>query len=1007
MRVLGLDGGIASIGWAVLDLDEGLGRIVAAGVRTFEKPETDKERIPTNAIRRQKRLARRTLRRRVQRMQQVRRLLFAHGLLDRDDRGALGERHLDPWALRAAGLERLLQPIEFAVVLGHIARHRGFWSNSKRDRGANADPDTSKMLGAIEATRDRLGGRTFGAMLAHDTQADERKRNRAGDYAHTPLRRDLRDEVKALFAAQRRLGSTFATKELEDVYAPLAFDQRPLQDSEHLLGNCPFEAEQRRTSKRAYSFELFRLLSKLAHTRLLGRGWERSLTEDEIGRITADFGSQKSISYKSVRKLLDLSPDARFADVTPDDEKNDIAARRGQAAAGTSTLRDIAGSAWESLRHTPQRLDRIAEVLTFRESLATIREGLIEAGVEPPLLDGIMAAAEAGKLAVFKGAAHISAKAARAIIPHLRLGIVYSDACAEAGYDHAARPVTDINDVKNPVARKALGEMLKQVRAIMRVYGKPDRIHIELARDMGKSAEERSEITHGIEKRNREKDREAVQFAELVGRPPSGPEELLRYELWQEQQQRCLYSDIAISPAQLVATDNSVQVDHILPWSRFGDDSFINKTLCLARENQHKRGRTPYEWFSGDRPQDWEAFERRVEACKEMKGAKKRGFYLRRNAAEVEERFRTRNLNDTRYATRLLLDMLKRQYPKDDTVYVRARPGSLTAKLRRGWGLEGLKKDADGNRVEDDRHHALDAMVIAATTESMLQGLTRRFQDAEERGSHRDFSALDQPWPGFRLDAEAAMRAVFVSREERRRVAGKKHDDTIKQVRVRDGREVVFERREVASLKESDLARLKDADRNGAIADAIRQWIAAGKPKDAPPRSHKGDVIRKVRLETNDKPAVAVRGGTADRGDMARVDVFREVTAKGKTRFHMVPVYPHQVVACSQPPSRAVVAYKAEELWTDVSKLEFAFSLWSNSLVEVVKPDGEVILGYFRGLDRGTAAIGIADQCSPRAVRAGIGTKTLLRFSKLAVDRLGRRIPIPQETRTWHGVVCT
>ena len=79
-----------------------------------------------------------------------------------------------------------------------------------------------------------------------------------------------------------------------------------------------------------------------------------------------------------------------------------------------------------------------------------------------------------------------------------------------------------------------------------------------------------------------------------------------------------------------------------------------------------------------------------------MKGRKKGGFYLRRNAQEVEGRFRNRNLGDTRYATRLLLDLLKRHYPECG---VQARPGALTAKLRRAWGVEDLKKDAAGKRL--------------------------------------------------------------------------------------------------------------------------------------------------------------------------------------------------------------------------------------------------------------------------------------------------------------------
>ncbi|MDE2200641.1 MAG: type II CRISPR RNA-guided endonuclease Cas9 [Rhodospirillales bacterium] len=1023
MRIFGLDGGIASIGWAVIDQDGEGGRIIACGSRCFDPPETAKERTPTNALRRQYRLARRVVRRRRQRMQRVRHLLAEHGLLAGAGRDALRARRLDPWALRADGLDRALTAGEFAAVLGHIARHRGFWSNSKRDRGANAADDTSKMLKAMETTRARLGAwRSVGEMLARDPAIGERKRNRGGDYSRTVLRDDLRHETRLLFERQHALGNPFATAELEAAYAPAAFDQRPLQDSEHLLAKCLFEREEKRTARRSYVFEMFRLLSRLANLKLATSNGERRLGAEEIRRIADDFGHQKGITYKSLRRLLDLDPGARFADVGPEDEGRDVVARTGNAAEGSYTLRQTIGAApWAALRNTPERLDRIAEVLTFRESLPSIRRGLDEAGVEPLIAEAILAGVEDGKFRNFTGAGHISAKAARRIIPHLARGMVYSEACAEAGYDHAARAPTALAEVKNPVARKALGEMLKQVRALIAEYGLPERMHVELARDVGKSAEERAEIKNGIDKRNKERDRARERFRELLGREPAGADDMLRFELYEEQCGRCLYSDEEIPPTAIFSSDNRVQVDHILPWSRFGDDSFINKTLCLASANQNKRGRTPYEWFQQDRPQDWEAFGVRVGACLKMKGRKKRGFYLRQNASEVEEAFRNRNLGDTRYATRLLLEFLARHYPADGQVHVLARPGALTAKLRRAWGLEGVKKGEDGKRLPDDRHHALDAVVLAATGQAMVERLTRAFQEAERRGLPREFGAVSQPWPGFREETEAAVAAVFVSRSERRRARGEAHAATIKQVRTIDGADIVFERKDIFKLTPADLDRIPIPAPYGRVTDpaglrdamvvALRSWIEAGKRKDSLPRSAKGDVIRKVRVASDGKVAVQIRGGTADRGEMTRVDVFRTTDRKGRARFHLVPIYPHQVadrINHPAPPNRAVVAYKPENEWTLIdNNFEFLFSLYPNSLVEVTKSGGEIIGGYFKGLHRGTGAINLAQQKSQSAITDGIGAKTLLALRKHTVDRLGRVSEVPRETRTWHGVACT
>ncbi len=820
------------------------------------------------------------------------------------------------------------------------------------------------------------------------------------------------------------MGSDRATQALEAAFVHAAFWQRPLQASEHLVERCPFEQSHKRTAKRSYAFELFRLLSRLANLSLTSGAAEWRLAPEQIARVTADFGTQKQITYRGLRKLLDLTPQTRFAGVAPDDEKRDVVARSGGAAEGTAALREAVGDAgWRSLLHTPGVMDRIAEILTFRDDPASIRAGLEQAGAEPVVAEAIMAGVKRGAFAKFAGAGHISAKAARSLIPQLARGLKYHEACEEVGYDHSTRQETRIEDVRNPVARKALGEMLKQVRAMVQEFGLPELMHVELARDVGKSAEERDKIASGIEKRNKDKDRLRAEFAELLGHEPGSGDDLLRFELWKEQNCRCLYSDEMIPPQAIVATNNMVQVDHILPWSRFGDDSFINKTLCFAHANQAKRDHTPFEWFSAERPAEWAAFEARVEGCKTMKGRKKRGFYLRRNAAEVQERFRERNLNDTRYATRLLLDLLKRIYPKDDKVHVRARLGALTAKLRRAWGLDDIKKNQNGQRKDDDRHHALDAIVVAATSQQMLQSLTLDAQKAERQGRPRDFLFTDipEPWLGFREQTRTVVENVFVSRAERRRARGEAHAATIRQVREQNGEKVVYDRKAVEKLTLADLDKIPVPVPYGRVVapevlrnemvEELRRWIDAGKPKDDPPRSPKGDVIKKVRVASKDKVAVGVRGGSADRGEMARVDVFAQTDARGRARFFLVPIYPHQVADLEvfpQPPDRAVVAYKAELVgWTLIdSSFAFQFSLYANSLVKVVTPDGEEIIGYFKGVDRSTGAISLAMPESSRALRRGIGAKTLLSFQKLSVDRLGRISVVSQEVRTWHGAAC-
>ncbi len=1014
-RRFGIDLGIGSCGWAVVDMPYGgtSGAIVAMGSWLFDVPETAKERTPTNQIRRIMRGMRRVLGRRRQRMNGIRALLKRHGLIDSDAKSVFHAAGLDPWAMRAEGLDRRLTPLEFAVALAHIAKHRGFRSNSKRDR-ANAPADeTSKMKSAIEATRLKFAAyRTAGEAFAKDPAFAGRKRNRDGDFTRSILRDDQAREVAILFDRQRRLGNTFASAELEAAYGPLAFDQRPMADSEDKVGFCPFEPGERRAAKHSYAYEMFRFLSRLSALRV-GRG-ERALTPEEIVAAEKDFGTQQSMTFKRLRKLIGLDEAELFQGVPAAEEgKRDVVARSGKMCPGTAALKDVAGAAWGSLLATPARLDRIAAVLSFRESIGSIRAGLIEAGVETPLLEAILGGVENGTLSKFSGAGHISAKAARNLIPHLARGLVYSDACTAAGYVHTTQTEIVVTAIGNPIARKALSQALKQIKVMVERFGLPGAIHIELARDVGKSAEERDEITRGIEKRNKDKDKLREAFAETIGRPPSGADELLRYELWHEQGGRCIYTDAPIPVGAITSGDNAVQVDHILPWSRSGDDSFVNKTLCSARANQAKKGRTPFEWFSQENPGGWDGFVARVESLKSAKGRKKRN-YLLKDASVLEKRFRERNLNDTRYACRLLAQAAAALFPAEatkDTRRVFARPGALTDRLRRAWNLQGFKKDPKGERIPDDRHHALDALITAACDEATLQRLTKSFQAAEAAGAPRDFTKFDPPWPGFRAEFDANYAKIFVARSERRRARGEAHAATIKSVETIDGAPIVFERKAVDKLSLKDLERIDSPERNAKLIENLRTWIEAGRQKGTKPLSPKGDPISKIRLRTTDNIAVPVRGGTADRGDMVRVDVFTKPDKKGKKQYFVVPIYPHQVADREKypvPPGKAIQANTPELEWPDITaEHEFQFSLYPLSLVELVKPDGEIIQGYFRGMSRNTGAFVVSMPNSGIDLRQGIGARTLLSIRKFAIDRFGDRHEIPREVRTWHGAVCT
>ena len=207
--VIGLDVGIASCGWAVLNRDGQ--KIHSMGAHCFDPSEEPKTRELKNAKRRSMRGQRRVVRRRQQRMRLVREAIRNHGLLD-DPSPAhfqkLKGAAPNPWHARAEGLTRQLTPVEAAAALIHIAKHRGFKSNSKTDQSDKAPSDSKKMLSAMEHTRKELKGRTFGQMMvedrAHQPEGErQRRRNRDGEYRFTPKREDLVDEANRLLTRSK------------------------------------------------------------------------------------------------------------------------------------------------------------------------------------------------------------------------------------------------------------------------------------------------------------------------------------------------------------------------------------------------------------------------------------------------------------------------------------------------------------------------------------------------------------------------------------------------------------------------------------------------------------------------------------------------------------------------------------------------------------------------------------------------------------------------------------
>jgi CRISPR-associated endonuclease Csn1 len=257
------------------------------------------------------------------------------------------------------------------------------------------------------------------------------------------------------------------------------------------------------------------------------------------------------------------------------------------------------------------------------------------------------------------------------------------------------------------------------------------------------------------------------------------PGDVLKVLLAQECGNHCPYRGRSFSMNELVGPHPTMEVEHIIPFSRCLDDSFVNKTLCDADENRHrKRNRTPFEAYGGT-PQYKDILARVRDFKSRAKDEKLRRF-LMENIDSIDD-FASRQLNDTRYAATQATDYLAvlygGQYEKGGKRFIQASRGGVTAYLRNEWQLNSILGDGGTKSRDDHRHHAVDAVVTALTEPRTIKMLSDAAERAAKEGRRR-FGRVEDPWPGFLQDVRAGVEAAKVSHRVSRKVNGRMHKDT-------------------------------------------------------------------------------------------------------------------------------------------------------------------------------------------------------------------------------------
>lgn len=804
--VLGLDPGIASCGFCLLDMTNH--KILEMGSHLFKAPQEDKTKTSLAVTRRKARSIRRNTARTAARLKHCLELLAGAGLVPADaDKTWLQTKKGDKpiLKLRAGGLDRLLTDREFAQVLYSLCGRRGYIPHGEGHLGETDEDESKKVLGAIKKNQDAMAAgsyRTVGEML----NAQGRSRNRGGDYSLCVYNSQIQDEAKALFASQRARGNTKATRELEDSYlACLTWEKKSLDHDTRvyeLVGPCSYFPGEKRAASADVSSELCRAYERLGHTVIVHEdGSEQALTAGEIDGYlkilfsTAPIKGNKEckVTYGTIRKDLDISGKSVFKGIAQDKEKDE----------------PFAPKAWRSLRRVlPERLlarmledrnlgDAVCEALTFASSEASLIERLSDLDLSDDERDAILAVPFTGKL--FKGYGSRSHKALGLLLgafeePEIH---ILTDAEKVTGLldlrlsDRGVRgqllpPYGSYDPTcRNPVVLRAMGRMRHIVNAIIRIHGVPDEIHIELGRDLKMSNKEKSLV----DKRNRENaasnKKWATTAAGILGcTPEEVPGRIIRKLILREEQgEKDLYTGDSIDLEHLVRDDRYCEIDHILPYSRTCDDSRANKVLVLSKSNQDKRERTPYEWMTSGEAgaPSWDSYRARVMA--QVKNPRKRANYLNTDLGpETQAKFLARNLNDDRYMSVAVKNYLEDclLFPEDGRKrHVTAVAGGATGNLRWVWGLnfgEGNIKDRT-----DDRHHAVDAAIIAACSESTVKKVAEASAKGREAFKQLRKSRLadTQPWPTFAAEVAARREFVVPTRMADHGVMGRVFEDTL------------------------------------------------------------------------------------------------------------------------------------------------------------------------------------------------------------------------------------
>lgn len=837
-NILGLDLGSGSIGWSVIQEGENNRTILGMGSRIIPlSPDdttqfTQGKSITKNADR----TAFRTQRKGYDRYQLRRHYLtqYLHKLGMLPDERLIKLPQTELWEIRAKAVTEKIELPELGRVLYHLNQKRGY----KSGKADFQDKKSSKYLSDVSDRYKELQekGITIGQKFYAELKADPKYRCKDRVYPRIAYI----EEFDRIMECQRKYHNILTDEHIAHLRNHIIYYQRPLKSCKHLVGECSLAQMTYRlpdgsiksrpikvAPKSSPLFQVCKIWESINHINLQ-RDHERfEITPAHRQALFTHMNSKEKLKINDLHKILGIKKHDGWwggkaigsglqgnttvitlqnaltgysrADELLCFELKTCEIEIADPETGEIATRLIIDPAFEQeplyrLWHTlysiddTDVLDRILE-RKFGIEDSEIREKLTQIDFTKT------------------GYGNLSSIAMRRILPYLRQGYVYSEACFMAGYNHSnsitreenlarelaehLRPITK-GELRQPIVEKILNQMVNLVNALIDRYGRFDEIRVELARELRQSREERDKTYKNQLDNQKRNEAIAQRILSETGLTPTRSR-IQKFRMCEESHHRCIYCGQPINRTAFLQGYDT-EVEHIIPRSLYFDDSYNNKVCACRTCNQAKNNRTAYDYMSSLPEETFHNYLDRIKSMHDNKEISDTKYkYLLTKGEEIPRDFLSRQMRESQYISRKAIAMLQ-----DVCHDVYATSGSVTAYLRHVWGWDNVLHDLnreryraggltemreidnrtvecikDWNKRLDHRHHAIDALTIACTRHEYIHRINTLSTQAEE-GDHVSLERYIRQQPHFSYaEVCAAAEKILVSFKAGKRVATK------------------------------------------------------------------------------------------------------------------------------------------------------------------------------------------------------------------------------------------